>query len=218
MACTAQHPRNLTDGESISQQFFDSLHISVKFIYLNEQKIVRPGYTTMQAVISNGLSAERERLGGLLTEFLDESARNALGQLLVCEGTLSELAALKQDAKNFRYHQMTLERQKRNTLKPLYQVVKKILPKLAISRQNLNYYASLGNFYTVYGYDARCSVNDDVVGKYLRHDTMKISDHTAASSTFEVVSLASDLNTANWLTRKFTLTPAIIPAKAATWG
>ncbi|MGO9432093.1 Tn3 family transposase [Rhodoblastus sp.] len=119
-------------------------------VYLNEQKIVRPGYTTMQAVISKGLSAERERLGGLLAELLDESARNALGQLLVCEDTLSELAALKQDAKNFRYRQMALERQKRNTLKPLYQVVKEILSKLAISRQNLNYYASLANFYTVY--------------------------------------------------------------------
>ena len=42
--------------------------------WLNEHKIVRPGYTTLQTLISEALSAERRRLGGLLAEMLDESA------------------------------------------------------------------------------------------------------------------------------------------------
>jgi len=71
--------------------------------WLNERKIVRPGYTTLQTLISEALSAERGRLGGLLAEMLDESARQALAQLLVRDDTLSELAALKQDAKNFKW-------------------------------------------------------------------------------------------------------------------
>ena len=33
--------------------------------YLNEHRIIRPGYTTLQTVISEALSAERRRLGGL---------------------------------------------------------------------------------------------------------------------------------------------------------
>ena len=41
--------------------------------WLNERKIVRPGYTTLQTLISEALSAERGRLGGLLAEMLDES-------------------------------------------------------------------------------------------------------------------------------------------------
>jgi Domain of unknown function (DUF4158) len=69
--------------------------------YLNEHKIIRPGYTTLQTLIGEALSAERRRLGGLLAVALDEPARNALAQLLVREETLSELAALKQDAKDF---------------------------------------------------------------------------------------------------------------------
>jgi Domain of unknown function (DUF4158) len=63
--------------------------------YLNEHKIVRPGYTTLQDLISEALSAERLRLGGLLEEVLDDAATAALAQLLVRDDTLSELAALK---------------------------------------------------------------------------------------------------------------------------
>lgn len=42
------------------------------------------------------------------------------------------------------------EREKRAKLEPLYRVAKALLPKLAISQQNLLYYASLAIFYTVH--------------------------------------------------------------------
>jgi TnpA family transposase len=73
-----------------------------------------------------------------------------LQQLLVRENTLSDLAALKQDAKSFRYRQMGLERQKRLTLAPLYATAKTLLPSLDLSQLNIAYYASLANFYTIY--------------------------------------------------------------------
>jgi hypothetical protein len=66
------------------------------------------------------------------------------------ENTLSDLAALKQDAKSFRYRQMGLERQKRLTLAPMYAIAKVLLPILDISQLNIAYYASLANFYTIY--------------------------------------------------------------------
>ena len=118
--------------------------------WLNEHKIVRPGYTTLQTLISEALSAERRRLGGLLTEVLDDTAKAALAQLLVRDDTLSELAALKQDAKDFGWRQMARERKKRAKLESLYWIAKALLPKLAISQQNLLYYASLANFYTAH--------------------------------------------------------------------
>jgi len=119
-------------------------------VWLNEHKIIRPGYTTLQELISEALSAERRRLGGLLAEVLDESAKAALSQLLMRDDTLSQLAALKQDAKNFGWRQMAKEREKRATLAPLHGIAKALLPKLGISQQNLLYYASLANFYTVH--------------------------------------------------------------------
>ena len=69
---------------------------------------------------------------------------------LARDDTLSELAALKQDAKNFKWRQMADEREKRVKLEPLYLIARTLLPKLAVSQRNLHYYASLANFYTVY--------------------------------------------------------------------
>jgi hypothetical protein len=118
--------------------------------FLNEHKIVRPGHTTLQTLVSEALSAERQRLSQLLAGRLDESARNGLKQLLVRDDTLSRLAALKQDAKHFGYRQMAVEREKRATLEPVYRLAKALLPELAISRQNVDHYASLAHFYTIY--------------------------------------------------------------------
>ncbi|MHA6477680.1 Tn3 family transposase [Stutzerimonas sp. KH-1] len=119
-------------------------------VWLNGHKIIRPGYTTLQELVSEVLSAERRRLGSLLAEVLDESAKATLAQLLVRDDTLSQLAALKQDAKDFGWRQMARERGKRATLEPLHGIAKALLPKLGISQQNLLYYASLANFYTVH--------------------------------------------------------------------
>ncbi|TPG87735.1 Tn3 family transposase [Pseudomonas caspiana] len=119
-------------------------------VWFNEYRIVRPAHTTLQDLISDALSTERRRLGGLLTEVLDEPIKTTLGQLLVRDDTLSQLAALKQDAKDFGWRQMAREREKRVTLEPLHRIAKAVLPKLGISQQNLLYYASLANFYTVH--------------------------------------------------------------------
>lgn len=98
--------------------------------WLNVHKIIRPGYTTLQTFISEALSAERGRLGGLLADMLDDATQKALAQILIHDDTLSELAALKQDAKNFKWRQMAKEREKRVKLEPLYLIAKKLLPKL----------------------------------------------------------------------------------------
>jgi hypothetical protein len=113
--------------------------------FLHERKIVRPGYTTLQSLISETLSVERNRLGKLLNEMLGEADKLALQQLLVQVDTLSGLAALKQDAKHFGYDMMLMERQKRTALEPVYRLMKELLPALAISQQNLNYYANLAH-------------------------------------------------------------------------
>ena len=97
-------------------------------VWLNEHKIIRPGYTTLQELVSETLSAERRRLGGLLAQVLDDSTKGALAQLLVRDDTLSELAALKQDAKDFGWRQMAREREKRGTLEPLHTIAKALLP------------------------------------------------------------------------------------------
>jgi TnpA family transposase len=124
--------------------------LSELMAFLNGQRIVRPGYTTLQTVISDALSAERQRLEQRVEGALDDAARTALQKLLVRENTLSELAAIQQDAKNFGHKMMVAERQKRATLAPFYAIAKALLPNLDISILNIAYYASLADYYTIY--------------------------------------------------------------------
>jgi TnpA family transposase len=119
-------------------------------VWLNEHKIVRPGYSTLQDLISETLSNERRRLSELLEEVLDDGAKAAVARLIARDDTLSELAVLRQDAKDFRWRQMACEREKRVKLERLYRVAKTLVPKLGISQQNVLYYASLAIFYTVH--------------------------------------------------------------------
>ena len=119
-------------------------------VVLRERQIVRPGYTTLQAVIGAALATERERLGHLVQNGLNARTVMLLRNLLAREATLSELAALKQDACNFGHKMMTSERRKRTTLAPLYQVAKSLLPMFGISQQNIGRYADLALFYTIY--------------------------------------------------------------------
>jgi len=117
---------------------------------LKGRQIVRPGYTTLQSVIGAALAAERERLGHLVQNGLSAQTVMVLRNLLAREATLSELAALKRDARNFGHKMMTAERRKRTTLVPLYQVAKALLPMFGISQQNIERYADLALFYTIY--------------------------------------------------------------------
>lgn len=118
--------------------------------WLNENKIIRPRYSTLQKIVSTALSAERQRLADILSTALDTETRNGLKALLKKEGTLSGLAVLKQEAKNFRWRQMAAERKKKERLAPLYRVARQLLPGLDISQQNMLYFASLTRFYTIH--------------------------------------------------------------------
>ncbi len=118
--------------------------------FLRFKKIIRPGYTTLQDLISEAQNKERQRLGELLTVKISTEMQEKLDILLSTDNIISELAALKQDAKDFKYRILQAECAKLETLRPLYQLAKSILPSLSISQQNLNFYASLAHFYTVY--------------------------------------------------------------------
>jgi TnpA family transposase len=118
--------------------------------FLQNEKITRPGYSTLQKIVSNTLVHERNRLKACLQHHLTEDHKHSLDQLLKNENSLSKLAALKQDAKSFSFSMMALERNKHDTLKPLYGIVKMILPHLDISQQNIAHYANLAHHYTIY--------------------------------------------------------------------
>ncbi|WP_341757956.1 Tn3 family transposase [Candidatus Tisiphia endosymbiont of Ditula angustiorana] len=117
--------------------------------FLNNIKVVRPAYTTLQAIVSKSLTAERKRISAILDRELKSEHKEALDQLMVSENTISTLAGFKQDAKNFGFKMMLKERQKYSTLEPLYSTAINVIPKLDISRQNIDTYANLAHYYSI---------------------------------------------------------------------
>lgn len=132
--------------KDISPQFI----VMELLAFLREKKILRPGYTTLQTIISQSLVTERNRLASLIKASLPEVDKLSLHHLLQEEETLSGLAELKRDAKDFKARMMDTERDKLVTIKPLYLIAKLLLPILKLSQQNITYYASLVNYYSIY--------------------------------------------------------------------
>lgn len=124
--------------------------ITEAICWFNECKIIRPKHTTLQDIISFALNAERKRLAKIIKRHLLPEERKQFKLLLATENVLSDLAALKQDAKDFKYHLIRHECKKLSTLQPFYRMAQKILPKLEISQENIRHYAALAHFYTVY--------------------------------------------------------------------
>ncbi len=62
--------------------------------------------------MSRVLSDERRRLERILTEYLDEPTIAELDKLIERDDTLSRLAVLRQDARDFGWRQMRNEREK----------------------------------------------------------------------------------------------------------
>lgn len=133
--------------------------------FLREKKIIRPQYTTLQVIVSKALINERGRLSKSINESLTENDKGALQKLLLEENTISELAALKQDAKDFKARMMATEREKFATIKTLYLTAKTLLLNLKLSIQNICYYSSLAQYYSIH--DLRKRIKPEQTYLYL---------------------------------------------------
>ncbi len=133
--------------------------------YLQDQKIIRPGYTTLQRIVSAAINYENNRLLNTIQNSLSADDKFLMQNLLIEDSGLSELAALKQDAKDFKPRVIVAERKKLATLTPIYQIIKKILPELNLSQQNMHHYAGLINYHSIY--DLRKKIKIEQVYLYI---------------------------------------------------
>lgn len=118
--------------------------------FFKEHKIIRPGYTSLQNIVSEIINNERTRLNNIIKSSLTQIEQEILNNFLIEDDKLSKLAAIKQDAKNFKPQMMNTERNKLLVLSSAYKIIKRLLPALKLSQQNMQYYASLVNFYSIY--------------------------------------------------------------------
>lgn len=118
--------------------------------FLTTKRIIRPPYNIFQDIITRATRNEKNRMAKIIRDSLSKESTKALQDLMSQDDTLLELAALKQDAKDFKWGELNSECTKLDRLEFLYKVSCTVLPQLKISQQNINYYASLAYYYNIY--------------------------------------------------------------------
>jgi TnpA family transposase len=118
--------------------------------HLAEQRVVAPGYSTMQDIIGGALAHEQRRLAAIVENHVDPTAKEALDRLLENPNGLHEITLLKRDPRDFSNREIRREAERREEMRTLYDLSQRLLPRLNISKENIRYYASLVDYYTVH--------------------------------------------------------------------
>ncbi|MBY0378975.1 MAG: Tn3 family transposase [Burkholderiales bacterium] len=164
--------------------------------YLQTQKIIRPRYTTLQVIVSSIINNEYNRIFGIINSSLTNEEITLLKSLVIDEDTLSKLAALKQDAKDFKPQMMIAERNKLETLRPIYKTIKRLMQSLKLSQQNLHYYAELANYYTIH--ELRTRLKTELAYLYLLCYCWKrfrqVSDNLVAAFSFFLKQIEDEID------------------------
>jgi TnpA family transposase len=118
--------------------------------HLAEQRVVIPGYSTMQNIVGQALAYEQRRLAHIVHNSVDPAAKSALDCLLADTQGLHEITLLKRDPRDFSNAEIRREVQRGEQMRELYELSQKLLPQLHISHENIKYYATLVDYYSVY--------------------------------------------------------------------
>jgi len=144
------------DNSKLQQQAKElaKRHVYPRFVFdelLNfcfQSRLVKPAYSTMQSIVSEGLQKERDRTLNKLSLHLNKDGRLALDGLLKLNDSLYQITLLKKDPKDFSTGEMRKEVAKHQALLNVYKPTKSIISKLDISAKNIEYYADMATFYT----------------------------------------------------------------------
>lgn len=160
---------------NINQQF-----IALELLtYLKQQQIIRPQYTTLQNTVITVVNAEKSRINNLLIEQITPDESKLILALVNNENTLSELAAIKQDAKDFKPRMLIQECRKLNIMRPIYQIAKRILPGLLVSKNNINNYGAFIHYYSAHDLRKRIKIGQTYlyILCYIHHRFQQIVDN-----------------------------------------
>ena len=118
--------------------------------YLTNQRMVAPGYTFLQDLVGRVVSGERQRVTQLLGHALTPAVQAQLEALLQADEGMYRISILKHEPKDFSYHELRQETERRRFFQPLYEFAVTFLATTGLSNESVKYYASLVQFYTVY--------------------------------------------------------------------
>jgi hypothetical protein len=156
--------------------------------FLEHHRIVLPGYSFMQEeVIGKAMTDERKRLEQAVINGIAEEQRAQLDNLLAAEESLHQLTLLKHEPKDFSHREIQSEVERGKTLFDHYQLATRFLPSLHISSENIKYYASLVDYYSIQKFK---QLNREVAHAYLLcfilYRYQKINDNLVSTFLYHV--------------------------------
>lgn len=165
--------------------------------YLAEQRLVTPGYSSMQDIVSQAITYEQDRLITLVRKQLKQVDREALKGLLEDAPGLYQITQLKREPKDFSLSEIKREIERGQQIKHLYILTKKLLPTLEISNESIKYYASLVTYYSVF----RLKQLDKKIGYlyllcFIFHRYQRLQDNLLSSLIHKVRAYADEAKSA----------------------
>ena len=143
----------ITKAEKLATLYSRPVYIFRELLnYLEQHKIVLPGYSVLQKhIIAKALIRERLRLETVVDQSLNQEATKQLQQLLEEKimGTYL-LTWLQQEPSSFKCYQMRGQVLRKQQMEKIYLLAQLFIPKLEISNENIRYYASLAEHYSVF--------------------------------------------------------------------
>lgn len=118
--------------------------------YLENQRIMAPGYRFFQDLVSRVATGERRRITEMLEQALTPAVEQQLAALMEAGEGMYQISELKHEPQDFSYKALRQEVARRKIFQPLYEFARAFLASAALSNESVKYYASLVQFYTVY--------------------------------------------------------------------
>lgn len=140
-ACLMEKARHVVKISAKPIYLFQTL-----ICYLETQRIVTPGYSFLQDIVSQALVQERERICRIIKCSLDDETRAALDDFYVSHDGIYAITALKHEPKDFSLKEMKSEIARGRSLAALYQTAHNLFPMLEISNDSMAYYATLVDY------------------------------------------------------------------------
>ena len=161
--------------------------------YSAEHKLMLLSYSTLQDLIGSVIVNEEKTLGELLKKHLLPNDWDCITNTLTKEENEYILSALKKDPKSFKHKHVKAEIGKLIKNDNLYKIAQRILPKLDVTQQNIAYYASLAECYTV-SYLTKLSLTKKAIYIlcYAHHHHQKINDNLTISFSYYLEKFKSE--------------------------
>jgi Domain of unknown function (DUF4158) len=164
--------------------------------YYQQQNVIRPAYSSLQAIVTTALQEERNWLVKKLYTDANKELRAELDKLLTNDELFFNLTLLKKDQKNFSTTEIKNSVAKQQLIIGIYEKSQILMPKLGLSEQNIIYYANLAEFYTIQ--KLKRFTDKNLVRLYLlcyvHRRFLKINDHLISSLIQKMTKYADDAN------------------------